>query len=77
MVTGQLKSTLIETLRREAGICSIATVSKHAPVLAYEKANRLPLAHPHPLDTPLQDQAGDLLHDECINRHVVKTDGLN
>ncbi len=38
MLTGQLKSTPVETLRREAGICSIATTSKRASALSYEKA---------------------------------------
>ncbi len=46
VVTGQLKSTPVETLRREAGICSIATASKRATALAYEKAHRPPLDHP-------------------------------
>ncbi len=46
VVTGQLKSTPVETLRREAGICSIATVSKRATALAYEKTHRLPPDHP-------------------------------
>ncbi len=46
VVTGQLKSTPVETLLREARICSIATVSKRATALAYEKAQRLPLDHP-------------------------------
>ncbi len=45
VVTGQLKSTPVETLRREAGICSIATASKRAIMLAYEKVNRWPLDH--------------------------------
>ncbi len=64
VVTGQLKSTPVETLRREAGICSIATASKRATALAYEKAHRLPLDHPswqRPPGTALNDQAGDLL----------------
>ncbi len=43
VVTGQLKSTPVETLRREAGICSIATAYKRATALAYEKAHRLPI----------------------------------
>ncbi len=46
VVTGQLKSTPVETPRREAGICSIATASKRATVLANEKADRQPLDHP-------------------------------
>ncbi len=46
VVTGQLKSTLVETLWRKAGICSIATADKSATVLAYEKAHRLPPDHP-------------------------------
>ncbi len=46
VVTGQLKSTPVETLRRGAGICGIATASKRATALAYEKAHRLPLDHP-------------------------------
>ncbi len=46
VVAGQLKSTPVETLRREAGICSIATASKRATALAYKKAHRLPIDHP-------------------------------
>ncbi len=46
VVTGQLKSTPVETPRRDAGICSIATASKRAAALAYDKAHRLPLDHP-------------------------------
>ncbi len=46
MITGQLKSTPVETRRLEAGICSIVTASKLATALAYEKAHRLPPDHP-------------------------------
>ncbi len=46
VVTGQLKFTSVETLRREASICSIVIASKRATALAYEKAHRLPPAHP-------------------------------
>ncbi len=46
VVTGQLKSTPVETLRLEAGICSIATAPKRTTALAYEKACRLPTDHP-------------------------------
>ncbi len=46
VVIGQLKSTPVETLQREAGICSIATASKGATPLVYEKAHRLPLGQP-------------------------------
>ncbi len=46
VVTGQLKSAPVETLRREAGICSIVTASKPTTALAYEKAHRLPPDHP-------------------------------
>ncbi len=46
VVTGQLKFTTVETLRREAGICSIATAARRATVLVYEKAHRLPPDHP-------------------------------
>ncbi len=46
VVTGQVKSTPIETLRREAGICSIAIASNRATALAYEKAHLLPPDHP-------------------------------
>ncbi len=46
VVKVQLKSAPVETLRREVGICSNATVSKRATALAYEKAHRLPLDHP-------------------------------
>ncbi len=46
VVTGQLKSTPVETLRREAGICSIATASEGATQLVYEKAHRLPQGQP-------------------------------
>ncbi len=45
-VTGQTKSTTVATLRREAVICNIATTSKRATVLAYEKAHRQVLAAP-------------------------------
>ncbi len=41
VVTGQFKSTPVDSLRREAGICSIATVA-----LAHKKAHRMPLDHP-------------------------------
>ncbi len=40
MVARQLKPALVETLRREAGICRIATAAKRATVLAYEKAHQ-------------------------------------
>ncbi len=43
--TGQRKSTLVEALRREAGICSIATADMCATALAYETARRLPPDH--------------------------------
>ncbi len=46
VLTGQLKSTAVETLGREAGICSIATAAKRTTALAYEKAHRLPPDHP-------------------------------
>ncbi len=46
VLTGQLKSTPVETLRQKAGICSIATASKRATALAYKKAHRLPPDHP-------------------------------
>ncbi len=46
-VTGYLKSAPTpQTLRWEAGICSIATASKRATVLAYEKAHQLPPDQP-------------------------------
>ncbi len=45
VVTGQLRSTLVETVRREAGICSSATASKRATAVAYEKARWLPPDH--------------------------------
>ncbi len=38
MITGHLKFTPVETLRREAGICSIATTPKHATPLTYQVA---------------------------------------
>ncbi len=46
VVTGQLKSTPVETLRREAGICNMAAAAKRTTALAYEKAHWLPPYHP-------------------------------
>ncbi len=46
VVAGQLISNPVETLQREAGICSIATAAKRATALSYEKAHRLPQDHP-------------------------------
>ncbi len=46
VVTGQRKSTPVETRRREAVICSITTASKRATALAYEKAQLLHIDHP-------------------------------
>ncbi len=46
VVTRQLKSTKLKTLRREAGIYSNAPAAKRAKALIYEKAHRLPIDHP-------------------------------
>ncbi len=46
MVTGQLNSTPVETIRRETGTGSIASASMRATALAHEKAHRLPQTHP-------------------------------
>ncbi len=40
MVARQLKPALVETLRRKAGTCRIATAAKRATVVAYEKAHQ-------------------------------------
>ncbi len=68
VVTGQRKLTPVETLRREAGIRSIATASKRATALAYDKAHRLPPDHTRrqilaaPYRQRLKRQNGNLLH---------------
>ncbi len=60
-MTGHLKSTPVETLRQEAGICSIATASKRATALAYETILEGKSWQCHPV-TAFNDQAGELLH---------------
>jgi len=45
-MTGQAKTTPVEALRAEAGVCSYKTVSNRLCVKAYEKAARLPADHP-------------------------------
>jgi ribonuclease HI len=45
-ITGQLRTTPVEALRLEAGVCSYATTSRRLVTTAYEKALRLPANHP-------------------------------
>ena len=46
IMTGQAKTTPVEALRAEAGVCSYKTVSNRLCVRAHEKAARLPADHP-------------------------------
>jgi len=46
IMTGQAKTTPVEALRAEAGVCSYETVSNRLCVRAHEKAARLPADHP-------------------------------
>ncbi len=46
VITGQLQTTPVETLRREAGVCSMTTLMRRQTAIAYEKAARLTLDHP-------------------------------
>ena len=46
IMTGQAKTTPVEALRAEAGVCSYKTVSNRLCVRAHEKAIRLPADHP-------------------------------
>ena len=45
-MTGQAKTTPVEALRAEAGVCSYKIVSNRLCVTAHEKAVRLPSDHP-------------------------------
>ncbi len=46
VITGQLQTTPVETLRREAGVCSMTTLMRRQTAIAYEKAARLTPDHP-------------------------------
>ncbi len=46
IITGQVIITLLEALRIEAGVPSIASQAQHQAAVAYEKAHRLPMNHP-------------------------------
>ncbi len=39
VISGQLQATLVETLRREVGVCSMTTLMRLQTVIAYEKAD--------------------------------------
>ncbi len=41
VITGQLQTTPVETLMREAGVCSMTTLMRRQTAIAYEKATRL------------------------------------
>ncbi len=41
VITGQLQTTPVETLRRETGVCSMTTLMRRQTAIAYEKAARL------------------------------------
>ncbi len=41
VINGQLQTTPVETLRREAGVCSMTTLMRRQTAIAYEKAARL------------------------------------
>ncbi len=47
VITCQLQTTPVETLRREAGVCSMTTLMRLQAAIAYEKAARLTPDHPH------------------------------
>ncbi len=40
VITGQLQTAPVETLRREAGVCSMAILTYQQTAIAYEKAVR-------------------------------------
>ncbi len=46
VITCQLQTTPVETLRREAGVCSMTTLVRRQTAIAYEKAIRLTPDHP-------------------------------
>ncbi len=46
IITGKLKTTLLEALRIEAGVPSIATQAQQQAAVSYEKTHRLPANHP-------------------------------
>ncbi len=45
VMTGQLQTTPVETLRREAGVYSMRTLMRRQTAIAYEKASRLTPDH--------------------------------
>ncbi len=46
VITGQLQMTPVETLRREAGVCSMTTLMRRQTGIAYKKASRKTSGHP-------------------------------
>ncbi len=46
VITAQLQTTPVETLRREAGVCSMTTLMRRQTTIAYEKTTRLIPDHP-------------------------------
>ncbi len=46
VITGHLQTIPVETLRREAGLCSMMTLMRRQTVITYEKASRLTSGHP-------------------------------
>ncbi len=46
VITGQLQTTPVETLRREAGVHIITTSMRRQTAIAYEKATRFTPDHP-------------------------------
>ncbi len=46
VITGQLQTTPVEKLRREAGVCSMTTLMSRQTAISYEKAARLTPDHP-------------------------------
>ncbi len=46
VITGQLQTNPVETLRREAGLCNITTMMSRQTAIAYEKAAKFTPDHP-------------------------------